>query len=209
MYNDQDSETALNLLQNDSYRIDYLLGVSEEILKQTEALINFWESGYKDTFINSTDISCTSNSRCLAFNQLINILDVIRVTKLGKPAGLESTSTASPTSLEAYRSKNSLELMKSSIEEVERVYTYSSSNFSIIVDDISDSTEVSEAIKETFSKVYNTINNINSNLYDAIQNSDPNVESLYNSLFDLVRYFSVDAASILSVTVLPTDNDGD
>jgi len=209
LYNNQNSEIAFKLLQNDTFRIDYLLGVSEEVLRQTNSLIDFWELEYKDTFINSTSISCTENARCLTFNQLINILDVIRVTKLGKPAGLEGSNTTAITSLEAYRSKSSLELIRSSIGEVQHAYTLSTINFSNIVDDISNATEVSNAIDEAFNTVYNNIDAIDSSLFDAIQNNNSNVEALYNSLFDLVKYFSVDAASILSVTILPTDNDGD
>lgn len=209
LYNNQDTATALSLLEEDEFRIGYLLGVSEEALLQTNSLINFWESGYKETFINATDVSCVDNARCLAFNQLINIIDVIRVTKVGKPAGLESSSSSNATSLEAFRSENSLTLIKSSLEEVEHAYTNSTVNFSNIVDEIAGSKEVSEAINTAFIDVNNKIDAIDTSLYSAILDEDPKVELLYESLSDLVKYFSVDAASILSVTVIPTDNDGD
>ena len=209
LYNNQNTNTALSLLKEDSYRIDYLLGVTEEVLRQTNLLINFWESEYKETFIKATSISCSENARCLAFNQLINILDIIRVTKIGKPAGLEGSNSVATESLEAYRSESSLELIKSSIEEVQNAYTISNVNFSKIVDEIADSSDASTAINNSFKTVFGYINAIDTSLYIAIQENNPNVELLYDSLFDLVKYFSVDAASILSVTVLPTDNDGD
>ena len=209
LYNNQNTNTALTLLKEDSYRVDYLLGVTEEVLRQTNLLINFWESDYKETFIKSTSISCSDNARCLAFNQLINILDIIRVTKIGKPAGLEGSNSIAIESLEAYRSESSLELIKSSIEEVQNAYTNSTVNFSKIVDEIADSSEASIAINNSFNSVFGYINAIDTSLYIAIQENNPNVKLLYESLFELVKYFSVDAASILSVTVLPTDNDGD
>ena len=209
IYNNQDTATALTLMQDDVYRVDYLLGVTQEILRQTNLLITFWEEDYKEEFINAKSISCIENARCLAFNQIINILDVIRVTKVGKSAGLESSSSAALESLEAYRSENSLELIKSIIEEVEYAYTLSTVNFSDIVDDIWGSSQISNEINTTFDDVYLHIDTIETSLYTAIDNDNPNVELLYNALFDLVKYFSVDAASILSVSVLPTDNDGD
>ncbi|MDG1228024.1 MAG: imelysin family protein [Polaribacter sp.] len=209
LYNNQNTNTALSLLKEDSYRIDYLLGVTEDVLKQTNLLINFWESEYKETFKKATSISCSENARCLAFNQLINILDIIRVTKIGKPAGLEGSDSSAIESLEAYRSESSLELIKSSIEEVQNAYTNSNVNFSKIVDEIADSSDASNAINNSFKNVFEYINAIDTSLYIAIQENNPNVELLYESLFDLVKYFSVDAASILSVTVFPTDNDGD
>ena len=78
-----------------------------------------------------------------------------------------------------------------------------------IVDEIADSSDASNAINNSFKNVFEYINAIDTSLYIAIQENNPNVELLYESLFDLVKYFSVDAASILSVTVFPTDNDGD
>ena len=209
LYNNQNTNTALSLLKENSYRIDYLLGVTEDVLKQTNLLINFWESEYKETFKKATSISCSENARCLAFNQLINILDIIRVTKIGKPAGLEGSDSSAIESLEAYRSESSLELIKSSIEEVQNAYTNSNVNFSKIVDEIADSSDASNAINNSFKNVFEYINAIDTSLYIAIQENNPNVELLYESLFDLVKYFSVDAASILSVTVFPSDNDGD
>ena len=196
-------------MKEDVYRIDYLLGVTEEVLRQINLLINFWESEYKETFIKATGISCSENARCWAFNQLINILDIIRVTKIDKPAGLEGSNSTAIESLEAYRSESNIELIQSSLEEVQNAYANSTVNFSKIVDEIADSSEASITINISFNTVFSHINAIDTSLYIAIQENNPNVELLYNSLLDLVTYFSVDAASILSLTVLPTDNDGD
>ena len=196
-------------MKEDVYRIDYLLGVTEEVLRQINLLINFWESEYKETFIKATGISWSENARCWAFNQLINILDIIRVTKIGKPAGLEGSNSTAIESLEAYRIESNIELIQSSLEEVQNAYANSTVNFSKIVDEIADSSEASITINISFNTVFSHINAIDTSLYIAIQENNPNVELLYNSLLDLVTYFSVDAASILSLTVLPTDNDGD
>lgn len=208
-YHTQDPDTAFLLLQDDTYRINYALGVAQEVLRQTNLLISFWEDGYKEEFINSKSISCTEDARCLAFNQLINILDVIKVTKLGKPAGLEKSENTDLSILQAFRSESTLAIIKSSLQEVEYAYSKSTVNFSEIVNEISESEEISNEIDAAFTQVYSDIEGIDGNLYDAIKNNDSKVAELHTSLTELTRYFSVDAASILSVTVLPTDNDGD
>ncbi len=208
-FNVQDSTTAFLLLEEDTFRVNYALAVAEEVLRQTNLLISFWEDGYKDEFANSKSISCTVDARCLAFNQLINLLDIIKVTKLGKPAGLETSENIDLEILQAFRSETSLDIIKSSIQEVEYTYSTSTVNFSELVDEIAESEEISNEINSAFIQVYNDIDAINSSLYSAILNNDPNVVELHTSLTELIRYFSVDAASTLSVTVLPTDNDGD
>ncbi len=209
LFDEQNTNEALSLLQANEFRVNYLLGVANEILRQTELLLDFWENDYKTEFANSDGDACTSNARCLAFNQLINILDVIKVTKIGKPAGLESSDNIDLEILEAFRSKKSLQLIKSSIEEIEYIYSLSDVNFASIVDEIDDTGALSAEIAISFNEVYESIDAIDTSLYDAITTNPEKVQALYNAVGDLTVYFSVDGASLLSVTVLPTDNDGD
>lgn len=209
LYDDTSTENSFTLLQQDTYRVGYLLSISEEALRQINLLINFWEQGYSENFMNYKSLSCVENARCLAFNQLINIIDIIRVTKIGKPAGLEKSPNIDLDILEAYRSRNSLKLIKSSLEEVQNAYSSSSVNFANIVYEIAESSEISNAIENSFNSVYKNIDAIDGDLYTAISTNDENVAVLHTSLLELLQYFSVDAASVLSVNVLPTDNDGD
>ena len=209
LYHESGSKNSFTLLQEDTYRVDYLLAITKENLRQINLLMNFWEQSYKTTFEGYTGLSCLENARCLAFNQLINIIDIIRVTKIGKPAGLEKSPNINLASLEAFRSRSSLKLIKSSLEEVQNAYALSSVNFANIVDEVSDSSEINSAIEKSFSTVFNNINAIDSDLYTAISNSHQSVETLHTSILTLLQYFSVDVASALSLTVTVTDNDGD
>ncbi|NJB83702.1 imelysin family protein [Wenyingzhuangia aestuarii] len=209
LFNNQDRQQAFNLFQEEAFRTDYLIGVTQEVQKQIQDLLNFWENGYKTEFANSNGKACTDNARCLAFNQIINILDVNKVTKIGKPAGLEKSDNLAPTLLEAYRSETSLELIKASLEEIEYVYSKSEVNFASIIDGIDTSKELSKQIALHFTEVDANITAIPNSLYTAITENPTQVATLYNSFTLLNNHFSVDGASLLSVTVLPTDNDGD
>lgn len=209
LFHEQNKDVALSLLQQDNFRLNYLLNVSKNILEQANQLLNFWETQYKEIFITSTNDACSENARCLSFNQLINTIDVIRVTKVGKPAGLESSSNTAVKTLQAYRSENSLELIKSTLKEIQNAYSLSATNFSKEVNAISGSEHISNSINNTFGNIFKTIATFDISLYQAILNKSHKVTELYNLLFELVRYFSIDAASTLSVNILPTDNDGD
>ena len=209
LFDKESVKNSLTLLQEDTFRVDYLLSITQENLRQINKLIDFWEQGYKETFKSYKSLSCVENARCLAFNQLINIIDIIRVTKIGKPAGLEKSPNTDLSILEAYRSRSSLKLIKSSLEEVQKAYATSSVNFANIVDEIAGSSEISTEIDNSFNTVFTNIDAIDSDLYTAISNGDKSVATLHASLATLLQYFSVDAASTLSVNILPTDNDGD
>jgi predicted lipoprotein len=208
LYHERNSEEAFELLSEDTFRVDYLVAISEEILRQTNLLLEFWET-YESEFVNSKGNSCADMARCIAFNQLINIIDVAKVTKVGKPAGLEKSSNISLDKLEAFRSGASLGLIKACLQEVEKAYSQGDSGFSIMVNDIAGSSELSNNIAAAFAKLYQDIDAMPDGLYVAISNGDPMVLTFYDDLTQLIKYFSVDAASILSVTVVPTDNDGD
>lgn len=209
LYNNQTPEQAYMLLQQQNNRINYLLGVVNEVVRQSNLLISFWKDQYKNQFINSKNLTCANNARCLVFNQLINILDIIKVTKIGKPAGFEKSDNINPKSLEAFKSRSSLKLIKASLQEIEHVYSLSPINFKSIIDAIDTNKKLSKQIEKHFKEIYVIINAFDVSLDTAILNKDEKVKKLYDSLTILIRDFSVDGASLLSITILPTDNDGD
>ncbi len=206
LFDDLESKEMLN---KNAYRVNYLLGVSNEILSEANALIAFWENSYKEKFINATGSSCANNARCLAFNQIINVLDVARVTKLEKPAAINRLSSPNIKLLEAFRSKKSINLIVAHLNEIEYVYHKSNTNFASIVNSIDTNNQLSSAINNSFLEIYHEIDKLNGSLSEAILKKDPQVTVIYNALRKLIRYFSVDGASLLSIATLPTDNDGD
>ncbi len=204
-----DTSESLDLLHQDVHRNNYLLGIANELLQEANSLLRFWEEEYKNQFINANDKLCVNNARCIAFNQIINVLDVARVTKLEKPAGINTLSNPSVTLLEAFRSGNSLALITAQLNEIEYIYFNSTTNFASLVNDIDTDAVLSPAIKVAFENVYTEIDTLDTNLEEAIVNNPLQTVSIYNALNELIRLFSVDGASLLSVTTLPTDNDSD
>ncbi|MGY5351005.1 imelysin family protein [Wenyingzhuangia sp. IMCC45533] len=196
-------------LERNTQRYHYLLAIAQEILNEANDLIQFWQEDYLNVFINSGGKSCIKNARCLAFNQIINILDVARVTKLEKPAGINGSKGTSISDLEAFRSKKSLDLIVAQLNEVESVYSKSSTNFASIVNAIDEEQQLTKAINAAFNELYLEIDKLESSLSEAIKVNDPQINKIYDSLSELIRLFSVDGASLLSVATLPTDNDGD
>lgn len=208
-YNDNNPEKAYDLLQKDIFRLNYMVGLGKELLVQTDLLIATWENEYKQVFINLNENTCTQNAKCLSFNQLINLLDITRVTKIGKTAGFEKSDQLAPKNLEAFRSKTTLLLIKAMLEEVKYVYQQSDTNFADLVNSIDSSGNISSQINLKFQKLEELILAFDNNLFDAINTDAKTVQPIYDTFTELVVLFSVDAASTLSLTVLPTDNDGD
>ncbi|MGB1042379.1 MAG: imelysin family protein [Tenacibaculum sp.] len=209
LYGNQNITEAKSLLINDNYRLDYLLGVSKELIRVSEAIKNTWKNEYKDTFINLNGNICTQSAKCLSINQIINVLDVAKVTKIGKPAGFEKSNNIAPTTLQAYRSKTSLKLIEATLNEIKYAYFDSKTNYASLVDAIDDSKKISAEIAKKINNLELEISKLNNNLFDEISDNTENVQPIYNGLKELSILFAVDVTSILSVAVLPTDNDGD
>lgn len=209
IYANQNILEAQNLLINNSSRINYLLAVAQDVLEQTKQMSSVWENEYKETFVNANGNSCTQNATCLSVNQLINVLDVTKVTKIGKTAGFESSSILLPQNLEAFRSRTSLILITAMLQEVKKAFKGGDTNFAMVIDEIDDSGLISTSIDAKFEELDEVIATFNNSLYDAILTDTATIEPIYNALKELTILFSVDVASTLSITVLPTDNDGD
>ncbi|ANW96338.1 hypothetical protein AXE80_08630 [Wenyingzhuangia fucanilytica] len=211
LYNNNNEQEALNLLtqeNNASKRIDYLLALSEYTLAQATSLKNFWLNEYKQDFITANSKACSDNRKCIAINQIINVLDVARVTKIGKPAGIDGVHT-NVELLEAYKSKSSLLLIKASLEEAKKIYLAGTQSFHTLVDEIDDSKKITASINGNFSTTFKAIDDFNNTLYDGIVSNSDGIHPIYNGIKSLVTSFSVDVTSILSIATLPTDNDGD
>ena len=209
LFGNQNSTEAKILLLNDPHRLDYLLGITQELIRLSQNTIDTWENGYKTTFINANGTICTDNAKCLSINQIINVLDVAKVTKIGKPAGFENSDNITPTNLQAYRSKTSLLLIQAMLAEVKYVYFNSKTNYATMVNAINTSKEISNEIAIKFDNIEQKITSLNNNLFDAVNTDAESIKPIYLELKDLITLFSVDVTSTLSVTVLPTDNDGD
>ncbi len=95
------------------------------------------------------------------------------------------------------------------LEEVRYVYFNSEAHFSSMVNRIDGAQTISNEIKTKMDALDEEISLFNNNFYDAINTNPSSVLPIYNALKELTTLFAVDVTSTLSVTVLPTDNDGD
>ncbi|MBE7697653.1 imelysin family protein [Tenacibaculum finnmarkense] len=209
LFGKQNSTEAKTLLLNDSFRMAYLEAINDELIRLSQVIIDTWEEDYKNNFANANGSTCSENAKCLSINQIINVLDMAKVTKVGKPAGFEKSSNSVPTGLQAYRSKNSLLLIQAMLAEVKDVYFNRKTNYASMVNAIDNSKKISDEIAKKFDAVDKEITALNTPLFDAINTDAKTVKPLYNALKELSILFAVDVTSILSVTVVPTDNDGD
>ncbi|WP_299437452.1 imelysin family protein [uncultured Aquimarina sp.] len=193
-------------------RQNYLRFIALELKNQASRLLNVWEESgedYASVFVNSQATAIDGSFNRL-YNGLFNLIDTGKVTKIGKPAGLENSENTNPELTQAYFSNSSLEILRENIQSVERVYFKTNGlGISDYVFSVIKNNELNNAIKNKIDEIYESIDGIPVSLFEAITTNPNEVEVLHKKLDELGILFSVDVRSVLSIIITSTDNDGD
>lgn len=195
---------VLERLTTEEYA-QYLTMISENLVSKTQALHQTWLD-QEGTFINNeeTDINGSLNQ---LINQVINTLAVLRKDKISIPSGIEY-GTIDSDLVQAPYSKISLMIIEGNLRSIESMYFNHNYALSDRVENLASS-EVNNAIQNSFDEAYQAIEDMESSLFEAVNQQPEKVESLHTAVESLLRYFSADVASSLSIIVTPTDADGD
>ncbi|MEM1258865.1 MAG: imelysin family protein [Bacteroidota bacterium] len=108
----------------DENRREYLRFSVEFLVSQADRLLSIWQSDgddYATTFINNEDMGIRASFNVF-FHGLNNAVDTGKVTKIGKPGGLETSDIPNPEIVQAPFSNISLDLLSVSMEMVEEAF---------------------------------------------------------------------------------------
>ncbi|MEM9649311.1 MAG: imelysin family protein, partial [Bacteroidota bacterium] len=208
----EDVSTTHQKFINNGKRLDYLKHSTSFLKAQAHRLANIWDKkggNYADIFINSKDHGIKGSFNQL-FNGLYNAVNTSKVTKVGKPAGLERSPRTNPGIVQAPYSKQSLALLLQSVETVEEVFFGDGhSNISDYILFTSKDDKVNDLIRKTINEVKQAIAAIPVPLHEAVDSHSEEVATLHEKLGALNIWIAVDARSVLSIIVTSTDTDGD
>ena len=214
LFGNESSVSETNILfSNSQNRRNYLRISTANMRDLGEFIQNIWgnnaSEGYASTFLENNN-SGIQGSFNLLFNGLFNSIDVNKVTKIGKPAGLETSEVTNSEIVQARFSRRSLDLVRSNIENIERVYFNPSGlGISDYVFSITEDNILNNAIQSKLTEIYTAIDEIPGSLHDSVSTARDSVEILHTRLEELRVLFAVDVRSILSIVITTTDVDGD
>lgn len=207
-----DVTTTNNEFRAEEKRREYLKLSSAFLVSQSDRLLDIWSidgEDYANNFINSTETGIDGSFNLL-FNGLYNAIDTGKVTKIGKPAGLENSDIVLPELVQAPYSNQSLNLLLSTIETVEiAFFNPDITNISHYIGSITGDDVLNNDIQTAIDAVKIAITAIPVSLEEAVSTNPTEVETLHTKLTELNVLLAVDVRSILSIIVTSTDNDGD
>ncbi|WP_034057642.1 imelysin family protein [Lacinutrix jangbogonensis] len=206
-----DLEAANNLFIASEKRRNYLKFVALDFKTQAERLKGIWNTpgNFSLSLIDNEDTGIQSSFNII-YNGLYNLIETAKISKIGKPAGLENSSLINPDQTQAYFSALSLLILKENINSVEKTYFNTEG---LGIDDyvffITKNMALNTAIATKIIDVKNAIDAIPVSLFNAIISHPNQVRTLHEELEALSILFSVDVRSTLSIIITSTDIDGD
>jgi predicted lipoprotein len=211
IFNHSISETHDEFITSNK-RLEYLKYISLYHKQQALELVNLWNisgNNYANTFMNNTETGLHSSLNKL-FNGVYNVISTVKITKIGKSAGLENSDNVNFDELQARYSGFSKELIIKNLEISKEVFFNEqglglSDNISAVTGD----EVLNNILKTKFNTAINSLKNLNGSLAQAITNSPDDVRIIHEQLQEIIVLLAIDVRSALSIIITSTDNDGD
>lgn len=207
------SEASVHqIFVNDAARRQYVTDLINDMSVKINNVISQWNSGYRNTFINSLSTDVGSSIGFLV-NQINFELDYLKNAKIGIPLGKQTLGIALPEKCEAYYSEKSVEYAYETLLAIEKMY-YGDTGLGF--DDYLDHLDaeynggpLSVAITQQFIVAKNKLNALANPLSTQVTSNSASVDAAYVELVKLLVLLKTDMPSALGVIITYQDGDGD
>lgn len=205
-----------------SKRIVFLKGVVSKMKSMFAGVHNTWKSGYRDSFVSSTDVKVGSPFALFINGYVLNYERYIRSGKIGIPSGAMLDGVVAANKVEAfYRKDLSLILAKTAHQASENLY-YGKSTMTgeqgtslrsyLLALNAKDEllgNPLVPQIDSQFAIVGSRLNELHPNFAEEVLNNNQAMINTFAEMQKLVRLLKVDMTSAISVGITYLDTDGD
>lgn len=212
IFKDKDASKTLAEYTAQPHRSRFLKLVTNEFLQHAKSLQAIWsESGknYAKSFKENRENGLTSSFNLL-FNGAYNVVDNCKVTKIGKPGGLEKSPHTNPEIVENYYAENSLELVYQNLLSVEEVFfSKEITSISKYIESKTKNNDLNTKVQQRINAVKTAIKAVTSPLKTAVNTEKDNVKAVHTAFKELLMVLHTEVRSTLGIIITGTDNDGD
>ena len=200
-----------------SYRINYLLDLTERIQTLTEQVALKWASSsgeYYNGFVSKESLGTDVGS---ALSLIVNAYELylqrfLRDGKVGIPAGVRSAGVPRPVAIESYFEGTSVSYLTTSMRAMKQIYTgeFGIDNYALydyIVE--LDFQDLADEIVLQWDEVILLAEELEEPLQDQIASDNDAVLAVFLELQKLIPMVKSDMASAMGVIITNQDADGD
>lgn len=189
----------------------YLSLVVNRIEGLTQLVVDDWNNGYRETFVNNTS-SSSAGSVDVFVNTYIEYFEKrLRASKVGLPAGVFTTATY-PNQIESlYNPTQSKWLLVEALEKAEALYLGigSTESLSSVLIGLGK-TDLDKEIKQFFDAAQTDIvTKVEDDLKFQIETDNTKMLEIRDALQKIVVYLKVDMVSVMGIDIVFQDNDND
>lgn len=211
----QSTTDLVNGFVNDENRGSFLLALTVNFNSITTELFKKWDASNENfisSFVNATGNDVGSSTNILANNLIVNA-EILKNEKIGVPLGKKSLGELLPKNAEAWRSQNSITLIRENLLSLQQLFN---GGQGIGYDDYLNKIEakyedqlLSAKINDQFDNCIDAIDQLSLPLTDGLVQEPEKIEFLYQNTQMLVVLLKTDMMSNLGLLVTFSDNDGD
>ena len=207
-----------NGAEGDAYK-QYLQDIVADMQGLITTVLNEWQGGFRDTFVNNDVSSATASVDRFVNDYIFYYERHLRAGKMGIPGGVFS-GTVEPNTIEAlYAGNLSKQFFLEGLDAVQdffngRAYNGNAQGESLnsYLDElnvIKDGADLSTIINDQFNTARQSVQGLGS-FADELQNTPPTAFlNAYDEVQRIVPLLKVDAVSALSISIDFVDADGD
>lgn len=197
-----------NSLEKDQRFYNYLEALAENLESQTDKLNSLWKTTYKSNFENSKGVSLSASISAILNYQPIICEEVLR-DKISVPLGYYNYIDFDEKTLEAWRSKYSLEIIFGTFHALKSIYYGGEGEGFDDYLSFIGSNSVNQKAALYFNETETLLNKINGPLISTLSSEKDNLLALRTSFQKIRSLFAVDIISSIGIMGTFSDIDGD
>jgi len=214
----EDREDIIAKYSDQSYA-DYLTALTSKLENTGSEVLNDWNDGYRETFIDNDGASATSSLNKVVNDYIFYYEKFLRAGKIGIPAGVFSGDPLSDR-VEGYFSKNtSKSLFLIGLEASRRFFN--GTNFDTdatgtglktyldYLNTINEGTDLTKLVNDQFDVVSDKAASLNDDFSEQVESDNVKMLEVFDELQKNVVYLKVDMLQALNIKVDFVDADGD
>ncbi len=215
----ENQDMILERFETEANLRNYLNDLINRLAELSTAVLQDWESGYRDEFVNNDGSTASSSVNKLVNDYMFYYERALRAGKIGIPAGVFSNTPLSDRVEAFYRRDVSKTLFMASLNATIDFFNgqYYNGNgqgeslksYLDFLNSITDGSHLSGLINDQFAKSKAKAENLGENFYTEVENNNAQMLQTYDELQANTILLKVDMFQALNIRVDYVDADGD
>ena len=215
----ENQEMILERFETEENLRNYLNDLINRLADLSTAVLQDWEGGYRDEFVNNDGSTASSSVNKLVNDYMFYYERTLRAGKIGIPAGVFSNTPLSDRVEAFYRRDVSKTLFMASLNATIDFFNgqYYNGNgqgeslksYLDFLNSITDGSDLSGLINDQFAKSKAKAENLGENFYTEVENNNAQMLQTYDELQANTILLKVDMFQALNIRVDYVDADGD